>query len=72
MVLRRFRCITDGMIGVALLGMLGGGALAFAQEPTTRAEAAHQRADLAADWLHLDPDRPGLARTTPARGRGRP
>jgi hypothetical protein len=29
-------------------------------EPTTRAEAAHQRADLAMDWLHLDPDRPGL------------
>lgn len=28
-------------------------------EPTTRAEAAHQRADLAVDWLHLDPDRPG-------------
>ncbi|MFD5329708.1 MULTISPECIES: recombinase family protein [Actinomycetes] len=28
-------------------------------EPTTRAEAAHQRADLAVDWLHLDPDQPG-------------
>ncbi|MGW4336026.1 recombinase family protein [Rhodococcus koreensis] len=28
-------------------------------EPTTRAEAAHQRADLAVDWLHLDPARPG-------------
>ncbi|KAF0957139.1 hypothetical protein [Rhodococcus sp. T7] len=28
-------------------------------EPTTRAEAAHQRADLAVDWLHLDPDRSG-------------
>ena len=28
-------------------------------EPTTRAEAAHQRADLAVTWLHLDPARPG-------------
>lgn len=28
-------------------------------EPTTRAEAAHQRADLAVTWLHLDPDAPG-------------
>lgn len=27
-------------------------------EPTTRAEAAHQRADLAVDWLHPDPDHP--------------
>ncbi|TQC39174.1 recombinase family protein [Rhodococcus sp. WS4] len=29
-------------------------------EPTTRAEAAHQRADLAVAWLHADPDRPGM------------
>ncbi|WP_160093653.1 recombinase family protein [Rhodococcus sp. T7] len=27
-------------------------------EPTTRAEAASQRADLAVDWLHPDPDDP--------------
>ncbi|ABG94969.1 possible resolvase, N-terminal [Rhodococcus jostii RHA1] len=27
-------------------------------EPTTRAEAASQRADLAVDWLHQDPDSP--------------
>ncbi len=25
-------------------------------EPTTRAEAAHQRADLAVTWLHIDPE----------------
>ncbi|MGW5153459.1 recombinase family protein [Rhodococcus koreensis] len=28
-------------------------------EPTTRAEAAHQRADLAVTWLHPDPDHLG-------------
>ncbi|GAF47876.1 hypothetical protein [Rhodococcus wratislaviensis] len=28
-------------------------------EPTTRAEAAHQRADLAVIWLHPDPDHRG-------------
>ncbi|MFC9553829.1 recombinase family protein [Rhodococcus sp. NPDC056960] len=28
-------------------------------EPTTRAEAAHQRVDLAVDWLHPDPDGQG-------------
>ncbi|WP_083395733.1 transposase family protein [Rhodococcus koreensis] len=28
-------------------------------EPTTRAEAAHQRADLAVTWLHPDPDHRG-------------
>lgn len=28
-------------------------------EPTTRAEAVNQRADLAVTWLHLDPDEPG-------------
>ncbi|MDG3013672.1 recombinase family protein [Speluncibacter jeojiensis] len=28
-------------------------------EPTTRAEAAHQRADLAVTWLYRDPDVPG-------------
>lgn len=28
-------------------------------EPTTRAEAAHQRADLAVAWLHIDPEAPG-------------
>jgi hypothetical protein len=28
-------------------------------EPTTRGEAAHQRADLAVTWLHADPDRYG-------------
>ncbi|AWK76356.1 recombinase (plasmid) [Rhodococcus oxybenzonivorans] len=28
-------------------------------EPTTRAEAAHQRADLAVTWLHADPHHPG-------------
>ncbi|WP_072691691.1 recombinase family protein [Rhodococcus marinonascens] len=28
-------------------------------DPTTRAEAAHQRADLAVTWLHPDPKRPG-------------
>ncbi|MBD8057158.1 recombinase family protein [Rhodococcus ruber] len=28
-------------------------------EPTTRGEAAHQRADLAVTWLHLDPNVPG-------------
>ena len=28
-------------------------------EPTTRAEAAHQRADFAVDWLHPDPDGQG-------------
>ncbi|UZF45681.1 recombinase family protein [Rhodococcus rhodochrous] len=28
-------------------------------EPTTRAEAAHQRADLAVTWLHADPDHRG-------------
>ncbi|MDV6277952.1 helix-turn-helix domain-containing protein [Rhodococcus erythropolis] len=28
-------------------------------EPTTRAEAAHQRADLTVTWLYRDPDTPG-------------
>ena len=28
-------------------------------EPTTRGEAAHQRADLAVTWLHADPDHRG-------------
>ncbi|WP_269467595.1 helix-turn-helix domain-containing protein [Rhodococcus oxybenzonivorans] len=28
-------------------------------EPTTRAEATHQRADLAKTWLHADPNRQG-------------
>ncbi len=28
-------------------------------EPSTRAEAAHQRADLAVTWLHADPDHRG-------------